>query len=385
MIKNFSSFNYDPTVHQAVSIAKAGLESVRPETLLASAFNYNAILKQLRLDGQKYDLDDYDRIFLLGIGSGTHSAISYLKNVLGSLPTVPFVIDPTAQDTRDSWVSSATKYPTALNAESTAKFLSYGPFSEYDMVIAITDSTANTIINAKSHMPPDQQSKVLQGLYDLGADHDELLTVNIHLAEGRGGDLVQKLTPAKIINFIVSNKLSNNGVPIISSPFVRHPKTHYDAKQIVEKYNLLIKCNIDSCEFISTNTITDPDNTTNPYLQTFLLASPITWLEPMQFLAKEFGLLPQVFNIDKYDSKQISELVLSQSDLHCAINIFPVLDFDLLRKIESAGFGTELYASSGVSTEVAGQVFNSEQPNQAQSILVEFPTFDVGAIALKVA
>ncbi len=366
-------------------MAKSGLESIRPETLLAETFNYNPILKQLRLNNQKHDLDDFDRIFLFGIGAGSSVAVEYLQSVLGNLPLIPFVIDYSAQESKKLWSQTATKHPTSINAEATSKFLSYGPFSEFDLVIALTDGSANGIINAGSITPPDMQKKILQGLSDLGAGHNEILTVMVHLAEGRGGDLATKLFPAKIINFVVSNTLDEVGNPVISSPFASHPSTHYDAKMIVEKYNVLVKCNLNSCEFVSVEHNVISGQTTQHKTEIILLASPLTWLEPIKLSAKEFGLLPQVYSLNRFGVSERQEWLSEQAEHHSSVAVFPELEEIAYLNSSENGSGSELYLSSGIYGEPAGILLSSDNFGKFQDVVVESPTFDVGALAIKLS
>jgi glycerate-2-kinase len=381
MIRNFSSFNYSPTVNQAASIARAGLESVQPELLLERVVHYNGRLKQLKFAGQLYDLDDYDRIFIVGIGSGCSAAAGYFKSILQDLPLRVFVMDPAADFLPNEGIYPATRHPTANNAASTSRLLGHGPFSEEDLVIAVTDSSANNIVNAGSFMPPDQQRIILQGLADLDASDEELLTVAVHLAEGRGGDLARLLQPAVILNYIISNRLDSASQPIAASPFVQHPASLYDAKSIVEQYNILAHCNLESCVFI-TNEIIAPQSGVG----SVLLASPLTWLEPMKLMAKEFGLAPQVFTSQDLSFRDDSQWRAAHSSSHCLLSLFP--QFDPAGEIElyEDFSGTELYLTSGIFGETAGQLLDSGSGTNSitQPIVAEFPTFNVGAIGLRI-
>lgn len=378
MIRNFSSFNFDPSVVQAVAIAKAGLEAVRPELLLEQAVQYNAGLKRLRFGGQSYDLDDYDRIFILGIGSDSLAAAKYLQAVLRGLPLRTVVMDPEATVSEQDGIYSVTHHPTASNAEATTQLLNYGPFSEEDLVIAVTDHSANSIVNAGSSMPPDQQRVVLQSLSELGASYNEQLTVAIHLAEGRGGDLGRLLEPARILNYVISNRLDESGQPVASSPFIQHSSTLYEAKDIVDRYNIMIYCDLESCIFVI-NEITTPQLG----VVSVLLASPLTWLEPMKSMAKEFGLSPQIFTAQDLTFRDDMLWRQAHSGSHCLLSLFPQLNpLDEIEPYPDFS-GTEIYLTSGVYNEAAGQLLVSGASSAAQPVIAEVPTFNVGAMGLR--
>jgi hydroxypyruvate reductase len=371
MIRNFSSFNYSPSASQAISIAEAGLEAVRPDMLLNRAVQYNAGLQRLKFGGQNYDLDDYDRIFILAIGSATAGAADYFETILSGLPVITTVMDPAAD-------RSLTFHPTANNAAATARLLAYGPFSEDDLVIAVTDSSANSIVNAGSAMPPDQQRAVLQGLAELGATQDELLTVAVYLAEGRGGDMARLLAPARILNYVISSRLDSSGQPVAASPFLPHTASLYDAKEIVERYNILIHCNLESCEFVASQTPASGSG-----VASVLLASPLTWLEPMKAMAKEYGLAPQIFTANDLSFRQDAVWRQSNAESHCLLSL--LLQFNpaggALETYEDF-MGTELYLTSGVFGEVAGQLLEPGG-NPPQEVIAELPTFNVGAMGLR--
>lgn len=378
MIRDFSSFDYSAAANQAVTIARAGLEAVQPEALLRRAAGYDDRLKRLSFAGKVYDLDDYDRIFIVGIGSGTARAAEYFRQLLRGLPLKIFVMDPEAAVSADAGVYSATRHPTAANAEATSRLLAYGPFSQDDLVIAVTDSFANYIVNAGSEMPPDQQGRILAALGELGAAHEDIMVVASHLAGGRGGDLARLMSPARILNYVIANRLDSAGQPVVSSPFIPHGASLYDAKSIIEKYQVLLYCDMESCAFVTIE-VTDAGSGVSHAV----LASPLSWLEPMKFMAQEFGLAPQVFTAPNLEFRQDPDWRQTHAESHCLLSLFPHFDPRTAAPEPYDDFtGTELYLGSGIFGEPAGFLL-SGRGRLPQEVIPEFPTFNVGAMGLR--
>lgn len=371
MIKNSESYKFQPQVEQVIAVAEAGLKSIQPGVMLEREVSYNSATQRFKFGHSYYDLDEYDRVILLGIGAGTSAAIDYLKNILPRLPIKIVVMDPEAEFNPEAGVYSVTHHPTANNAEATRQLLKYGPFSEDDLVIAITDSSANSIVNAGSSMPPDQQRAILEGLGELHATNEEIVTVAIHLAEGRGGDLARVLEPAQILNYIITDRLDDSGRPVATSPFQQHGSSLYQAKEIVEKYDILVYCNLDSCVFISSE-ISAPHSG----VRAELLASPLTWYEYIKLAAAEFNVFPEVFVSAGAGLEQNPVWQQAQN----AIALLPHTSVEELALANSQS--TQLFVTSGVYGEPAGKLIVAGTAD-IHAITPESPTFNVGTLGIK--
>lgn len=389
MIRNQSSFLYSAIATQAVSLAKAGLESVRPELVLQKKLDYNSRLKQLKFAGKTYDLDEYDRIFLIGIGCGTALAVDAVQQSLVGLAVTAVSLDPNFEPGSAKQHMSVTSHPTASNAQATQHLLNYGPFSEFDLVIAITDSSANSIVNAGSTLAPDQQLGILNSLVEQRATREEVLAVLVHLAEGRGGGLTELLAPSTILNFVISDELDNYGSAAVYSPFLPHSSNAYLAKKVVDKYNVLQLCNLDSLMYVASRE--DLGAKIQNRVSWEILASPLDLAESIKQQAAEYGLLPQIYfssNLTELSFRTSPEWQLANEQSHCLLTLFPSGPQTLTTLLDyAASTGVELSLRTGIANDVCGYLYDSAHANLAQnavSVVAENLSFNVGTMNLKI-
>src|SRR3989344_6112420 len=91
LIKNFDQLATSPARKVALEIMEAGLAAIQPEEVISSQFTVHG--SQLDVSGQKFDLDQFERVFLVGFGKGSGEISRLIGEELGERLTAGWDID----------------------------------------------------------------------------------------------------------------------------------------------------------------------------------------------------------------------------------------------------------------------------------------------------
>jgi glycerate-2-kinase len=136
-------------------------------------------------------------------------------------------------------------------------------------------------------------------LLESGANILEMNTIRKHLSSIKGGGLVKKLNPAKVIGLVFSDVIGNDLSFIASGPTVKDETTIANALEIYDKYDLNLHLEkTDFCETPKEDNLFE--NTEN-----ILMLSNSTALEAMQKKAKNLEIKANIFS-DKFSSDALT-------------------------------------------------------------------------------
>ena len=91
LIKNLDTLASTPLRQKALSIVEAGLEAIQPQKVMGSELRLENT--KLYVKGEKFDLSNFERIFLVGFGKGSSGVAKYLEGLLGDRLTAGWDID----------------------------------------------------------------------------------------------------------------------------------------------------------------------------------------------------------------------------------------------------------------------------------------------------
>jgi glycerate-2-kinase len=141
-----------------------------------------------------------------------------------------------------------------------------------------------------------------QILLECGADIHEINTLRKHLDRVKGGHLVKRLAPARILSLILSDVIGDSLDMIASGPTVPDPTTFQDAMKVIEKYDLSQQMPISIIETIEDGMGSRIEETLKPQsseldsVSNFLIGSNIKAAEAAAYKAKELGYNTQIIS-----------------------------------------------------------------------------------------
>ncbi|MGM0605628.1 MAG: glycerate kinase type-2 family protein [Halobacteriota archaeon] len=227
------------------SCLEAGVAAARPATVVPETVTLEGSV--LTVLDTEYDLDEYDRVVVLGGGNAASQVAVELESILGDRIDDGLVVtdDPIACDRIDVR-SGGHPLPTPEGAENTAELLDRADSADADtLVIGVVTGGASAIVAA----PADGISladlrETTDALLDSGATIDELNAVRKHLSAVKGGRFAAAIAPATACVLVLSDVVGNDLATIGSGPFSPDPTTYADAIDVIETYHLDVPASV---------------------------------------------------------------------------------------------------------------------------------------------
>ena len=202
--------------NDAIEIWEAGVAAVHGRTLVESALSLHGNV--LEVDDQSFDLDNFDRILVVGGGKFSHFMAEGLENVLGSetcrakrltgLVTVP---DGSNDQVSLRYVESAECRPAGINLptqrvlDATDRMLQMlSHCDERTLVFALVSGGGSALLE-NSDLVLDDIIAATNWLSTHGANILQLNTVRIALSNVKGGGLRRAMPGGLMIGLIVSD------------------------------------------------------------------------------------------------------------------------------------------------------------------------------------
>ena len=221
-----------------LTIAEEAIASVHPAKTVASALSHEGHL--LIVDGEEYDLRDFDNIFVIGAGKGSVAVVEEIQSVLDREITGGIVAEKAGQERSLSGVEViGAGHPipddTSIEAGTLANDIA-ARAGDSDLVIAcITGGTSAQLVAPPDGISLEDLSELTTALLRAGLSIDEINTVRKHVSTIKGGSLAAAIAPATTVGFILVDEVA--GEPW--GPTVGDRTTPADAVDVLERSNLI--------------------------------------------------------------------------------------------------------------------------------------------------
>jgi glycerate 2-kinase len=225
-------------------ILSAALRAVDPAEAIAR-FMYrddNALI----IADRSYDLTQFTRVRLIGIGKAAAPMAAFAVNVLGDrldggiVVTKPGYIGEVSLPSKIHIIESGHPIPneSSLQAANQIEQMLKGSDPK-DFLICLVSGGGSALLTAPAPGIELDGLKTLTGaLLACGADIHEINTLRRHLDRLKGGGLARLAAPACIASLILSDVLGDALEMIASGPTASDPTTFSDAIHILERYHL---------------------------------------------------------------------------------------------------------------------------------------------------
>ena len=238
MVKNRAERSLPATARQ---IFKAALRETAADRLVRASVRRRGA--KLIIQGQEFDLDSYERVFLIAIGKAAPFMAERMAGILGGRLTQGIAICSGEQRVRSDKIvclPAAHPLPDGRSVRAARKIVSLakkaGP---KDLVfVPISGGASAQVCLPRPPVTLADKRRITDALLRAGADIVELNTVRKHLSEIKGGRLAEAACPAAVVNLVVSDVLGNDLESIASGPTHWDSTTFGDARRILNKYRL---------------------------------------------------------------------------------------------------------------------------------------------------
>jgi len=283
LIKNFDVLNKSPQRKICLELIETALASIQPENVIPKNFTLGGNI--LTIQNQTIDLNNFERIFLLGFGKGSAGLSKQIENLLGNKITSGLVIDLESQSfSKIEYTQGSHPLPSEQNFAFTQKAMKqFNNLTIKDLVIVVIAGGGSAMLVSPYKISLEKLIETNKLLLKSGANITEMNIVRKHLDIVKGGGLAKLFYPAKIITTISSDVPGNDLSTIASGPTVRDATTKEQAFEVLKKYNIFGEFSQD--DFLET----PKDEKYFANTTTILMLSNQTALQAMQEKGKELG------------------------------------------------------------------------------------------------
>lgn len=311
-IKNFDSLATTPERKAVLELVEAALTSIQPDHVMNKEFTLEG--ETLKIHDQTFDLQNFDRVFLIGFGKGSAGISKIVEEKLGDRLTEGHVIDTTpASFTKIHFTQGTHPNPSTINlafTQALLKRIATLQLTERDLVLVVICGGGSALFEAPYATPLEKLMEVGHELLSCGADIIEMNVVRQHLSEVKGGGLAERLFPARIASLIFSDVPGNDLTYIASGPTAQVSTNIEDAKAILQKYNLTEKLSLPDNAFIENPT----DTKYFASISNIIVLSNLTALDAMRDKAEELQITATIFSDKfKHEAKTAGSELISKT------------------------------------------------------------------------
>ncbi|MFT5730651.1 MAG: glycerate 2-kinase [Desulforhopalus sp.] len=225
----------------AKDIFQAGLAAVAPGAAVKKFCTRQGSC--FRVDGQEYDLDDFERVVVLGAGkAGAAMAKSVEDLLLDRIDEGLIVVKYGHLEPLEKIRIIEAGHPLPdVNGYSGAKAMLElaKTADEHTLIICLISGGGSALMPSPvSGVSLGDKQKTTELLLDCGADIHEINTIRKHLSELKGGGLARASFPATMVCLVLSDVVGDDLDSIASGPCVADSKTFSDCNRIIKQYAL---------------------------------------------------------------------------------------------------------------------------------------------------
>ena len=229
------------TKEDALAIFMSGVKAVSPEAVIHS--NCRRDGSMLYLGDVHLNMDEYERIYVVGAGKATAPMAASVERLLGDRlteGTITVKYGHTFPLQKIRSVEAAHPIPDANGEEGSAKILEMmNKAGENDLVICLISGggSALTPLPVTGISLADKQG-LTSVLLACGATIHEINAIRKHLSAIKGGRLARAAYPATVVSLMLSDVVGDDLDVIASGPTVPDNSTFEDCLHILWKYDI---------------------------------------------------------------------------------------------------------------------------------------------------
>jgi len=241
------TLRHSPHGEKIIAVLEAALQAVEPGAAITRYVKRRG--QRLEVGRHDYDLEQFERIYMIGAGKAGAPMAGALARILGDRLSAGTVIvkDGHSASTERSLpptiqlLEAAHPLPDERGVQATQQIIELlAKAGLRDLVFCLISGGGSALLTAPE---PGISLADLQNLTSLllanGATITEINTLRKHLDRVKGGRLARLAQPAQLVTLVLSDVVGSPLQVIASGPCVPDPSTFQDAWQILARYNLL--------------------------------------------------------------------------------------------------------------------------------------------------
>jgi len=324
IIKNKEELSTNSLRKNALDILERGYQSVLTEKILSKNISLNNGI--LKIKNEKYNLNDYKKIFVVAFGKCSNQSALFIEDILGDRITEGVILDVKSAKFKKLESKKGT-HPLPSNQNAKAASLIKNILSkakEDDLVLVFVSGGGSALLCSPADgVSCDFLEEVNQDLMNKGVSIGETNIIRKHLSEIKGGFFAKLAYPAKLVSVIFSDVPGDDISVVASGPTVRDLTTKEDAQMILEAYSLDEEPKTSLSEAYSFLVETPKEEKYFENVDNILLMTNKTALEAMDKKAEELGYNSLVESFDiQGEARKLSVKLTNENYLANSCRIF---------------------------------------------------------------
>lgn len=252
IITNRADLATTPLRDDALAILEAGYAAIDTEAVIQNVVAYDG--HTLRVGDRVYALDEYERVFLIGIGKCAADAGAVLERMLGERITDGVIVDVRgAMLSRVRSFKGTHPMPSTENVAAAREVVALlEQATERDLILTVISGGGSALLCLPHDMTCTALERITKALMKSGATIQELNTVRKHLSDIQGGQFAKLAHPARVVALIFSDVPGDDLSVIASGPTVRDETSKEDAERILANYGVQTFCELPDCKVVET-------------------------------------------------------------------------------------------------------------------------------------
>jgi glycerate 2-kinase len=306
--------------HGNIKLREAALDII--DHALAQADPYRATRNLVQVDGNylvvgemRFELNEHQRIFLLGGGKATYPIARALEDLLGERITDGVVICKYGQEgklSRARLYHASHPIPDRAGFEASRQAIALARQTQPNDIVfgCVTGGSSALMPLPVDGVTLEDKKEVNRLLLTCGANIYEINAVRKHLSQIKGGRLARAVHPrAQLINLTVSD-VTGDELDYITDPTVPDSSFLEDARTTLTKYDLWVRVPASVAKFLKA---TGPEHETpktadlaDHNLHSFILVKSASVCEAAADKASELGFKTMILStVIEGESKEL--------------------------------------------------------------------------------
>jgi len=225
----------------ARQIFEAGLRAADPRDSIKRMVTKNGTV--ITIGTKSYNLDDYERVLVVGTGKAAAPMAQALEDILGPALTGGIITTKYGHSLPLATVvciEAAHPVPDEAGMKGSHRILELlEGTGERDLILCIISGGGSALVPLPvAGLTLEDKQKTTQELLACGATIHEINAIRKHISGIKGGKLARTAYPGTLVTLMLSDVIGDNFDVIASGPTVPDESTFADCLAILEKYDI---------------------------------------------------------------------------------------------------------------------------------------------------
>lgn len=225
----------------ARAIFEAGLKAADPIVAVKKYLIRDC--NKLLLKGHEYDISNYEKIYVIGMGKAAASMAKAVENIIGDkiaggIVNVKYGHSAALEKIKINEAGHPVPDEAGLSGSKEIIEL-LRTTGERDLVICLISGGGSALLPVPAgDLTLEDKQSVTKSLLDCGANIHEINSIRKQISAVKGGRLAALVYPSTLISLILSDVIGDDLDVIASGPTVPDTHTFHDCRNIINKYKL---------------------------------------------------------------------------------------------------------------------------------------------------